>query len=160
MNNWNWTTTFTSKLGTHMTERTGHCLCGAVNFQLSAEPLTTRVCWCRDCQYISANGTVNLIVPTPSLHISGPLSEFVSTADSGNEMRRRFCPNCGTQLFANSSARPQYTAVRAGTLDDPSSVIPAINIWTSSAPAWACINSELECAEKQPAPLQVSSSDH
>jgi len=47
-----------------MTERTGHCLCGAVSFQITAEPLTTRVCWCRDCQYLSANGTVNLIVPT------------------------------------------------------------------------------------------------
>lgn len=134
-----------------MTERKGQCLCGAVSFQLSAEPLTTRVCWCRDCQYLSGNGTVNLIVPTDSLHISGQLSEFVSMADSGNAMRRRFCPVCGSQLFANSSARPQFTVVRAGTLDDPSSVSPAINIWTSSAPDWAHIDTSLECVEQQPA---------
>ena len=30
----------------HMTERTGHCLCGAVSFKLVAEPLATRICWC------------------------------------------------------------------------------------------------------------------
>src|SRR5664279_4813532 len=120
-----------------MTERNGHCLCGAVRFRLSAEPLATRVCWCRDCQHISANGTVNLLVPTEALDISGQLSEFARTAYSGNEIRQRFCPSCGSHLFANSSARPQFTVVRAGTLDDPSSVRPTMNIWSSSAPTWA-----------------------
>lgn len=138
----------------HMTERNGHCLCGAVRFHLSAEPLVTRVCWCRDCQHISANGTMNLLVPTAALDISGQLSEFARTAASGNEIRQRFCPSCGCHLFANSSARPQFTVVRAGTLEDPSSVRPTMNIWSSSAPAWACLDPALERVEQQPAPPQ------
>ena len=75
-----------------MIERTGHCLCGAVRFRLSAEPLATRVCWCRDCQHLSANGLANLLVPTAALEISGQVREFVRTAQSGNKIQQRFCP--------------------------------------------------------------------
>lgn len=135
-----------------MRERKGHCLCGAVHYRLVGEPVATRICWCRDCQFISANGTVNAIVPTAAIEITGDLAEFSNTVDSGNQLRRRFCPQCGTQLFANSSARPHYTALRVGTLDDPSSLRPTINIWVSSAPAWSCMDPAMERAEKQPAP--------
>lgn len=135
-----------------MQELTGSCLCGAVRYRIFAEPVISRLCWCRACQHIAANGTVNVLVPTAGLEISGQLSEYISTADSGNEMRRRFCPCCGSHLFANSSGRPQFTVVRAGTLDDPSSVRPAMNIWASSAPAWACLDSTLERIEQQPIP--------
>lgn len=137
-----------------MTIRTGHCLCGAARFRIFAEPLATRVCWCRDCQHISANGTVNLLVPTAALEVSGQLREFTRTAASGNKIQHRFCPTCGSQLFANSSARPQFTVVRAGTLDDPSSVRPTMNIWSGSAPAWACLDPSLERIDQQPAPPQ------
>lgn len=137
-----------------MTIRTGHCLCGAVHFRLSAEPVAIRVCWCRDCQHISANGTVNLLVPTAALESSGQTSEFTRTAASGNEVQHRFCPSCGCQLFANSSARPQFTVVRAGTLDDPSSVRPTMNIWSCSAPEWACLDSTLQRVDQQPTPPQ------
>lgn len=135
-----------------MTARTGHCLCGAVRFRISAEPLGTRVCWCRDCQHLSANGLVNLLVATAAIEISGQLSEFVRTADSGNPIRQRFCPKCGSPMFANSSMRPQFTAVRVGALDDPSSVRPTMNIWCSSAPTWACLDPKLERFEEQPPP--------
>ena len=133
-----------------MTERTGHCLCGAVNFTLTTDPLATRVCWCRDCQHLAANGTVNLLVPAEALSVSGELSEYTKTADSGNSITRQFCPQCGTQLFAKSSGRPQFRVVRAGNLDEPSSIQPDMNIWTASAPAWACLDPALERVEHQP----------
>lgn len=135
-----------------MTERNGRCLCGAVHYRLLGEPVTTRICWCRDCQRISANGTVNAIVPTAALEITGTTSEFENVAASGNRLRRRFCAACGTQLFANSSARPQFTALRVGTLDDPSALPPQVNIWADSAPTWACLDAGLERVGAQPAP--------
>jgi hypothetical protein len=101
---------------------------------------------------LAANGTVNVLVPTNALEISGELSEFTSAADSGNQISRRFCPRCGSQLFANSSARPHFTVVRAGNFDDPSSVPPVMNIWAGSAPRWACMDAGLERVEKQPSP--------
>lgn len=133
-----------------MTDRTGRCLCGAVTFTLSAEPLAVRLCWCRDCQHLAANGTVNLLVPAEALAVSGTLAEHVKAADSGNQLTRQFCPVCGTHLFGISSGRPQFRVVRAGNLDDPSSVRPGMNIWTASAPAWACMDPALDSVPGQP----------
>jgi hypothetical protein len=136
--------------GEQMTERTGRCLCGAVNFKLAGEPLATRVCWCRDCQHLAANGTVNLLAHADGLTFSGVLSEHVKTAASGNQVTLQFCPSCGTHLFAKSSARPQFRVVRAGNLDEPSSIQPDMNIWAESAPSWACLDPTLEKVEQQP----------
>lgn len=137
-----------------MTTRSGRCLCGKVRFEIADEPLTTRVCWCRDCQHLAANGTVNLLVPADGLAVTGALSEYTRSADSGNKVTLQFCPCCGTQLFAMVSARPQIRVVRAGNLDEPSSVRPKMNIWTTSAPGWACLDPALAKVEQQPLPVQ------
>lgn len=137
-----------------MSERTGGCLCGSVRYRLSAEPVVTRICWCRDCQHIASNGTVNALVSSTAIEVSGEPAEYTSQADSGNQVRRRFCPRCGSHLFADSSGRPHLTVVRAGTLDDPSSVRPSANIWSASAPGWACLDAGLERIDRQPVPPQ------
>jgi hypothetical protein len=140
-----------------MSERTGRCLCGAVRFRLAAEPLVTRVCWCRDCQHLAANGTVNMLVPAEALVVSGTLSEHTKKAANGNEVTRQFCPGCGTHLFARSSGWPQFRVVRIGNLDEPSSVPPRMNIWASSAPQWACLDPTLERVDHQSLPPRQSS---
>ena len=138
-----------------MTERTGQCLCGAVQFKLTSEPLAARVCWCRDCQHISGNGTANMMVAASGLEVTGALAQFTKAADSGNAITREFCPVCGTQLFASSSARPLFRVVRIGNLENPSDVSPTSNIWIDSAPEWACLNAALEQVHQQPAPPQA-----
>ncbi len=135
-----------------MTPINGGCLCGQVRFRIASEPGPARICWCRDCQRIAANGTANAIFPTAAIEITGEMRQHVKTADSGNQVTRRFCPTCGTQLFSDSSGRPGLTVVRLGTLDEPSAVRPTANIWSASAPAWACLDPALERFERQPAP--------
>ena len=67
-----------------MTERTGRCLCGAVTFKLTAEPIASRICWCKDCQHVSGNGTANAVVPASGFEVKGVLTEYASKAHSGN----------------------------------------------------------------------------
>ena len=138
-----------------MTLRTGSCLCRQVRFRISADPLVSRLCWCRDCQRIAGNGTANAIFPAPAIEIEGTLAAYTSTSDGGNEVTRRFCPQCGSHLFADSTGRPGFTVVRLGTLDEPSSVQPVANIWAASAPAWACLDASLQRVERQPQPPQA-----
>ena len=140
-----------------MSERTGGCLCGQVRYRTASEPVIARICWCRDCRRISSNGTVNAIFPSASIEVAGRTSEYTSTADSGNQVRRRFCPACGSHLFADTTGRPNMTVVRVGTLDDPASIKPSANIWSASAPAWACLDPALERLAGQPAPPQPKS---
>ncbi|MDY6956836.1 MAG: GFA family protein [Pseudomonadota bacterium] len=140
-----------------MNQRSGGCLCGAVRFTLTGEPLSARICWCRDCQHLSANGSVNVLVPEDTLSIRGTLAEYTKSADSGNRVTREFCPSCGTHLFARSAARPHLRVLRAGNLDEPASIRPQLNIWTASAPAWACMDPALSGVPHQPAPPPESS---
>jgi hypothetical protein len=131
----------------------GGCLCRAVRYRSTAEPLVTRVCWCRVCQYFAAgNGTVNVCFVRSAVTIEGHVSDYRSVADSGNVMHRRFCPVCGTHMFSEAESRSHLIFVRAGTLDSPEVARPAATIWTSQAPSWACINAELPNIAAQPPP--------
>jgi hypothetical protein len=132
----------------------GGCLCKAVRYQSTADPKITRVCWCRDCQYLAAgSGTVNVFFPSETFTVAGETHTYTSVADSGNVVRRRFCPSCGTPLFTAADVRPHLIGVRAGSLDDPNVVQPAMTIWTASAPRWACISESIPRIERQaPAP--------
>ncbi|HEY1856621.1 GFA family protein [Acidocella sp.] len=132
----------------------GGCLCGTVRYQTAASPLAAGLCWCRVCQYIAAgNATANICFPVGGLEITGTMTDYISTADSGNVMHRRFCPVCGTHLFTASEARPALLFARAGTLDDPEIMKPAATIWTASAPAWACIDKSIPKFDHQPPPI-------
>ena len=132
---------------------TGGCLCKAVCYEINAAPITTRVCWCRLCQYMAAgNATVNVTFPSTAITVTGETRDYPSTADSGNQMHRRFCPTCGTHLFSEAEARPHFIIVRAGTLDDPEIAAPQQTIWTSEAPSWACISDTIPRTEGQPPP--------
>jgi hypothetical protein len=132
-----------------MEERTGGCLCGQIRFRLKGQALVSRLCWCRDCQHLAGNGTANAIFPSEAIEIEGEPAEYTSAAESGNLVRRRFCAKCGSHLFADNTGRPGLSVVRLGTLDDPSSITPEANIWVSSAPTWACLNSSLPAFQKQ-----------
>lgn len=130
---------------------TGGCLCGQVRFELHAEPITMRLCWCRVCQYFaSGNATVNVVFPSEALRVSGEVRDYPSVADSGNRMHRRFCPTCGTHLFSASEARPHLVIVRNGSLDDTSLLRPSATIWTESAPDWAWVDESLPMHPGQP----------
>lgn len=128
---------------------TGRCFCGAVRFQCTNPPVVARACWCRDCQYLSCgNASINVVFASSGVTVSGATAEYVSRADSGATMRRRFCPTCGTPLFSAADSRPDFVVVRAGALDDPEIGRPASVIWTASAPSWGCIDPTVPAFER------------
>jgi hypothetical protein len=134
-------------------EITGGCLCGAVRYRATSAPLVVRVCYCRTCQFLGAgDSTVNLAFRSADFSSQGTLSDYRSVADSGRVMHRRFCPACGTPLYSEAEERPHLIIVRAGSLDDRELVKPDANIWTASAPSWACRNVSLPEFTHQPPP--------
>jgi hypothetical protein len=125
-----------------------------VRYRADAAPLAVRTCWCRLCQYLGGGGaTVNVCFPADAVTITGTLRWHGSTADSGNAMRRGFCPDCGTPVVSNAEQRPHLTFLRAGTLDDPADAAPEATIWASAAPAWAAIDPDIPCHAGQLPPV-------
>jgi len=132
----------------------GGCLCGAVRFTSDKPAIAARICWCRLRQYLGGGGaTVNAGYYSDGFHVTGEVTWHESVADSGNVMRRGFCPKCGTPLFSAADARPHLIFARAGALDDPNSIRPVATIWTSAAPHWAVFDPDLPQIEKQPPPV-------
>jgi hypothetical protein len=133
---------------------TGGCLCGAVRYESSAEPLAVRTCWCRLCQYLGGgSATVNVCFPSEAVRFTRTLADYASVADSGSVMHRGFCPSCGTPVTSTAESRPHLIFIRAGTLDDTSIARPQATIWTSAAPDWACIDEALPAHPEQVPPV-------
>lgn len=130
---------------------TGRCACGAVSLTISAEPVGTRQCWCRQCRTIAAGGpTHNAIFPADAVAVTGELAAAGWAAHSGNRLTFHFCPGCGTQVYGQSSARMHLKTVRLGVLDEPHGLRPQMAIWTEEAPDWAMIDPALEQWPQQP----------
>jgi hypothetical protein len=132
---------------------TGRCACGAIALEITAKPIATRQCWCRQCQQISSGGpSHNAIFPAEAVRVSGILAQSSWQAASGNTLTHSHCPACGTQVYAQSSARPELKTVRLGAIDVPHGLRPAVVIWTDEAPEWALIDPSLERFARQPPP--------
>lgn len=139
----------------------GGCLCGAVKLTIDAEPVSSRLCWCRDCQYWAAGSpTFNVLFPREHVQMTGPVSWYESDAASGNHMRRGFCSKCGTHLISDADPAPAdgLIRVRAGALDNPELLPPQAIIWTEHAPSWAQFDPALPRFERQP-PAPATAAD-
>ena len=129
----------------------GGCLCGAIRYECSADPLLALNCHCRDCQRASGSAFASVLaVPKDALKITGEPKYHDVKADSGNTISRGFCPECGSPLFTKLSARPDLVGIRAASLDDPSWHKPAMDIYTSSAQPWDYMNPDLPKSPKMP----------
>ena len=116
---------------------TGACLCGAVQYEASAEPLFSSHCYCTDCQKETGGGHLTIAaVPDASVKITGATSTFTKPGGSGQPTERTFCPKCGSTIFSRPHAIAGISMLRAGTLDDPSRIAPSMSIYTSRAQPW------------------------
>jgi hypothetical protein len=75
-------------------------------------------------------------LPKTELQIQGTIKTFSSLGDSGNPSLRYFCPECGSSIYDEPTARPGMINLNAGTLDDPSLGAPTLEIYCDSALPW------------------------
>lgn len=118
-----------------MPEFKGACLCGAIRYEVSGEPVNMWNCHCDDCRRSSgASYTTNVFVKGSDLTVTqGETRRFQHRADSGNTMTKQYCADCGSQLFNGNSGRPGIVVIRAGTIDDARFVVPRAHIYASRA---------------------------
>jgi hypothetical protein len=120
------------------TSRTGGCLCGAIRYESDGDVMFALRCHCRDCQRQSGAASVAAIrVPAARFHVTkGTPKRFVAQADSGNEIARSFCGECGTPLYVQVATRPDVVGLRVCTLDNPGWFRPEADIFVKSAQPW------------------------
>ena len=129
---------------------TGHCLCGHVAYEYRGEVGPANYCHCEDCRRCTGSA-FNIGVRFDAAKfrgISGDPKGFTKLGDSGRELTRHFCPECGSPLFTSSPRHPDHIYVKAGSLDDSTRVRPLHQSWTASAVSWAHIERGLASFSK------------
>lgn len=115
----------------------GGCSCGKVRYSADAETIFQGVCHCKSCQ--KANGSsfnAVIAVPTPTLTVTGALTQYDGKGDSGQATHHTFCPTCGSPITGTADVMQGVTMLTVGTLDDPSWVKPAMEIFCDSKMGW------------------------
>jgi hypothetical protein len=115
----------------HMT-LSGGCQCGAVRYEVSAEPLELYVCHCRECQKQSASAFgISVIVPAHAFVLRrGHLKTWTRPTDSGGILECMFCVECGSRI-RHSNPRVTTVSIKGGSLDEPVELTNAVHIWTT-----------------------------
>lgn len=131
--------------------RTGGCACGAIRFTITAPPLGTGACHCRQCQKMSGGGANYVaLVPKEALRIDSGIPRYHrSSGDSGAEVARAFCADCGTPLWSEPAHEP-FLPVKIGAFDEAGDLAPRLHIYTASAPDWHLMGEGLPRFDKMP----------
>ncbi|HTO42377.1 MAG TPA: GFA family protein, partial [Rhizomicrobium sp.] len=80
---------------------------------------------------------------------------YVDKGDSGNVVNRYFCGTCGSPIYSATPANPDVVVVKAGTLDDTSTVAPKVHLWCDSAWPWTPFPERAIKIAKNPPPPRV-----
>jgi len=135
-----------------MSDIEGGCACGAVRFKITAPLMGVGICHCRACQYASGGGPNYVaLAPRDALVVTkGEPKVYGSQADSGAEIGRAFCAECGTPLWAVPGDAAPFFPVKVGTLDDPSSMQPMVHLYVEAAQPWHLMHQGLPQFPKMP----------
>lgn len=136
-------------------ELAGGCLCGAVRYMVAGPAMLAAHCYCIDCRKSSGTGhCTHVVVPAGAFSLRGEVKHFDHPADSGNMVRRHFCPTCGSPLFSTNAAGGELVFLRASSLDDPDEVMPGASVYASRAPRWDPVDPALPSFPEMPSPDQ------
>ncbi|MEO6688155.1 MAG: GFA family protein [Dokdonella sp.] len=119
----------------------GGCLCGAIRYRATAEPVAVTRCHCRSCRLAAGAPSLAWTV-FPSGHfafIAGEPKRFRSSAD----VVRTFCGTCGTSIGWQRDARHATIDITTATLDQPDAFAPTCEIWTEHKLAWETLDPSL-----------------
>jgi hypothetical protein len=113
-----------------------------------SEPLIVHCCHCLNCQRQTGSAfVINMLIETKRLEVVvGEPNAVDVPRDDGSMQTVWRCPTCQTALFSEYTS-PRIRFVRAGTLDDPSTVAPDVHIFTRSKVPWVSIPDSVPAVE-------------
>jgi len=127
---------------------TGGCECGAIRYEVDAEPIAMFNCHCRDCQRASGGPYTGVVyMPAKAVKITKGSPRYYTTLSEAMGVNKRgFCPDCGSRLFGGITDTGH--GITASSLDDPSLFKPQFEIWTSEAQPWDHMDPKLQKFER------------
>lgn len=123
---------------------TGGCLCGALRYEATAQPIYAGLCYCADCRRASGSGFIPFMgFRAEHLTISGATRQSHAPAFNGGIATRNHCAQCGGLVFGGAQGESDEHTIYAGSLDDPSHFVPKVALFVRDRPAWAEVRAGL-----------------
>lgn len=127
-----------------MLKVSGGCACGAVRYETSDQPTFSFHCQCRQCQQATGGGhSSQFAVSAKNLKVTGDMTFFEQTLDSGSTVGRGFCPICGSPVLGTTSRSPDVRMISAASLDDSSDFSPQKVFFHDEALPWDHVDQAL-----------------
>lgn len=134
-----------------MTTYKGSCLCGAVTYEATGDPVVALQCHCLDCQKASGAAHVAFAAfPEAAVTIKGKLQSFETKADSGKTSRRYFCPSCGSWIAGRPESAPGVVALSMATMDGPVSIPIQFRVFDKRRRPWDVVDPALPAFPAMP----------
>jgi hypothetical protein len=125
----------------HDTPAEGGCLCGAVRYRVSGQPVATTLCHCRSCR--RASGGTNVAWAVFDKSDFEWLGREPANFSSSPGIHWLFCGDCGSHVGYRRASRPDHMDITTGTLDDSDLFPPAVEIWLDHKIGWETLNPDL-----------------
>ena len=127
----------------------GRCLCGAVSFACTSEPMFQANCHCDDCRRSGGSVYASFaFVDEADLKIAGEMQVYENLSDAGNTMTRHFCPRCGSQVYHSNSKAPSRLGVRVGLIESADWFQPQANVYASRRLPSTPMNPDIKAFDK------------
>ena len=130
----------------------GRCLCGAVRFEVTDQPIGTGYCHCRICQR-SIGGPINAWVAFPRAAVRFTAGK-PKYHDSTPIAQRGFCAECGSSLTYRllQPERSAFLVINTVALDNPEDFAPTWHGGTESQLPWFDVHDELARMRSEDSP--------
>ena len=113
---------------------TGGCLCGAVRFEASGEPLWIAHCHCASCRRNTGAAVATFVGVRRDGFRYGAGKPAVY--ESSPSVWRRFCSACGTPLIYEAARCADEVHINIGTLDEPAAFAPTMHVHVAEQLPW------------------------
>lgn len=115
---------------------TGACCCGAVAFEIQAEPTDVYCCHCSICQRSTGvQGVAVVVVPNASFAWTQGQAQIRHWAKPEADWEKNFCALCGSPLPGPND--PEHTYVPAGLITHGGEELHvAAHIFTDDMASW------------------------
>jgi hypothetical protein len=131
----------------------GECLCGAVHVEISGDLERRMECHCAECQRVMGGGPAYIaMVERSKAAISGEVKGYTVKGDSGGDVTRFFCPECGTPTHSELEKYPSVYVFKVGLFGPRSASAPQFAIWMGSAPEWHPVAGDIPRFDAAPPP--------
>jgi hypothetical protein len=112
----------------------GRCLCGAIRYECTGEPILTVHCHCESCRrQTSSPMTTFILVPGTTVRFTqGQPKEFASSPG----VWRSFCADCGAPIYYRTDRRPDVIDLYALTLDDAAGIAVECHVHSAEQLPW------------------------